>query len=410
MIPNSVTRIAAQAFSGCGGLTGVTIPESVKEIGIGAFMGCGGLTDVTISEGVAEIGKSAFFGCGGLARVTIPGSVKRIDTNTFYDCDGLTDVTIFEGVTEIGESAFSSCSKLTQIEIPGSVKSIGNYAFAWCDALADVTMDVGVESIGDFAFCDCAGLSDMTIPQGVKSISYGAFYGWNRLERMTIPGSVTNLEYSYGCNHLRTVYVYAREDIASVRAKMAGAGFDVGKIAFGVLGAEPIPALGGSATMVDVAAALTYSVDGRLAANVTDAATYGDYRAWAQSVKGSDGSPAGTEAVKACPNAWLSYALNTATLIEGGLQDGDVKVEEFKPTAGAFDLTVSIRNITVGDGATAANLTKVVSVVGGETLDSFETGNVEIVLAAPVDGKVRLSVKPTVAAPRSFFMKVMVKQ
>jgi hypothetical protein len=59
----SVTSIGGSAFSGCTGLTEVTIPNSVTSIGERTFYGCKGLTEVTIPNSVTEIGKYAFEGC-----------------------------------------------------------------------------------------------------------------------------------------------------------------------------------------------------------------------------------------------------------------------------------------------------------------------------------------------------------
>ena len=56
----SVTSIGNEAFSGCSGLTSVTIGNSVTSIGYLAFSGCRGLTSVTIPNSVTEIGSSAF--------------------------------------------------------------------------------------------------------------------------------------------------------------------------------------------------------------------------------------------------------------------------------------------------------------------------------------------------------------
>ncbi len=49
-IPNSITSIESNAFSGCGSLTNVTIGSSVASIGWEAFCGCSSLTTVTFEE------------------------------------------------------------------------------------------------------------------------------------------------------------------------------------------------------------------------------------------------------------------------------------------------------------------------------------------------------------------------
>ena len=105
----SVTSIGEGAFSGCSGLTSVTIPNSVTSIGGSAFQSCSGLTSVTIPSSVTSIGQSAFSYCSGLTSVTIPNSVTSIGNSAFSRCSGLTSVTIPNSVTSIGQSAFSDC-------------------------------------------------------------------------------------------------------------------------------------------------------------------------------------------------------------------------------------------------------------------------------------------------------------
>ena len=121
-IPNSVTSIDNWAFSGCAGLTSVTIGDSVTTIGEGAFCGCAGLTSVTIGDSVTTIGDSAFDGCAGLTSVTIPDSVTYIGDGAFYGCAGLTSVTISDSVTDIGNWVFNGCASLKSVTIPAGVR------------------------------------------------------------------------------------------------------------------------------------------------------------------------------------------------------------------------------------------------------------------------------------------------
>ena len=138
VFPEGMTTIG-NAFSGCTGLTSVTIPSSVTSIGNSAFRGCSGLTSITIPESVTSIGESAFSDCSGLTSLSIPNSVTSIGYSTFSGCTGLTSVSIPSSVTSIGTSAFFKCSGLTSISIPSSVTSIGSDAFANCEGLEVVT-------------------------------------------------------------------------------------------------------------------------------------------------------------------------------------------------------------------------------------------------------------------------------
>ena len=210
----SVTSIGGYAFSGCSGLTSVTIPNSVTSIGDYAFRGCSGLTSVTIGNSVTSIGDYAFYGCSGLTSVTIPNSVTSIGKSAFSGCTGLTSVTfnaekctymgsdsyppvfndcinlttlnIGNKVTIIPSSAFSGCSGLTSLTIPNSVTSIGYYAFSGCSGLTSVTIGNSVTSIGDYAFYNCTGLHSLTIGTGVLSIgqyAIGYYYDHGNIKK-----------------------------------------------------------------------------------------------------------------------------------------------------------------------------------------------------------------------------------
>ena len=121
-----VTAIGNDAFSGCTGLTSVTIGNSVTFIGEDAFYYCTGLTSVTIPDSVTTIGEDAFCGCSGLQSVTIPDSVTIICQGAFYKCTGLTSVTIPNSVTAIGYGAFYKCTGMTSVTYCGTVEQWNN--------------------------------------------------------------------------------------------------------------------------------------------------------------------------------------------------------------------------------------------------------------------------------------------
>ena len=162
-------EIHSYAFSGCTGLTSVTIPNSVTSIEGWAFFGCKGLTSITIPDSVTSIGHDAFRGCTGLTSVTIGNSVTSIGYEAFSGCTGLTSITIPNSVTSIGEYAFSSCTGLTSVTIGSGVTSIGDSAFDWCYKLVEV-LNLSRLKITKLAFDNgCVGFYALNVRTSVNS-------------------------------------------------------------------------------------------------------------------------------------------------------------------------------------------------------------------------------------------------
>ena len=293
-IPDSVTSIGNHAFSGCTGLTSITIPfvgatkngtsnthfgyifgasrysdndnyvpASLREvvitggtsIGDYAFSGCSGLTSVTIGNGVTSIGRAAFQDCAGLTSVTIGNGVMSIGQRAFESCSGLTSVTIGSGVTRIEDEAFGGCNKLVEVYnksalgITAGSRGNGNVAYyaehvyteegdSWFTDTADgfrffydgtdgylmgyygeetaITLPDGFTAydgtkvaeyaIYDYAFYDCDSLMSAIIPDSVTSIGEYAFYSCDGLTSVTIPDSVTSIgDAFWDCRSLTSV-------------------------------------------------------------------------------------------------------------------------------------------------------------------------------------------------------------
>ena len=191
----SVTSIGYVAFSGCTGLTSITIPASVTSLGSQVFYDCTGLTSISIPASVTSIGTEAFSTCSGLA------SIKVEAGNTAYDsrenCNAI--------IETASNALVTGCMNTT---IPSSVTSIGSYAFRGCTGLASISIPASVTSIEDFAFYGCTSLASISIPASVTTIGGSAFYGCTGLTSITIPASVTSIGWDalWGCSSLTDIY------------------------------------------------------------------------------------------------------------------------------------------------------------------------------------------------------------
>ena len=145
---------------------------------------------VIIEHGVTSIGTSAFSGCSGLTGITIPEGVTSIGSSAFSECTGLTSLTIPESVTSIGDSAFLGCIGLTGITIPEGVESIGGYAFSGCTSLASISIPKSVTNIGADAFFNCPSMNGIWVAEdnpNYSGDSLGVLYNKDKTELLKCP-------------------------------------------------------------------------------------------------------------------------------------------------------------------------------------------------------------------------------
>lgn len=126
VIPNTVTAIGDNAFSGSG-LTSIDIPNSVTSIGNFAFWFCDALTDIDIPNSVTTIGYDAFGTCLALTNITIPNSViaaeRHSATEWFVHCWSLERVTIGSGIAYMGV-LFIDCPSITSVTCLGTIPPV----------------------------------------------------------------------------------------------------------------------------------------------------------------------------------------------------------------------------------------------------------------------------------------------
>ena len=130
-------------------VTALNIPEGVTRIGDNAFSGCSSLTSITIPEGVTSIGYYAFRGCSSLTDIDIPESVTSIRDDAFYNCSRLTSITIPKNVTDIAQYAFSGCYSLTSITCEALVPPL-TYRNAFRQVSTDIPIYVPAASLEEY--------------------------------------------------------------------------------------------------------------------------------------------------------------------------------------------------------------------------------------------------------------------
>ena len=228
-MPDSITLIGSSAFSGCSGLTSITLPDSITSIGNNVFAGCSDLTSITLHDSITSIGNNAFYGCSGLTYITLPDSISSIGTSAFQFCSGLTSITLPDSITSIGTNAFNGCTSLSSIIINSYLSNIrtiffglNNANMSWtfnyngaipnnaCNGkslMTSLTIGNQITSIGNSAFGGCSGLTSITLPNSITSIESSGFYGCSGLTSITLPNSITSIGNNafYGCSGLTSI-------------------------------------------------------------------------------------------------------------------------------------------------------------------------------------------------------------
>lgn len=142
-LPESLVTIGPYAFSGCTGMTSLSIPDNVTMIDTYAFNGCKNIEgSITIPAGVNEIAGSSWYGCNKITEFIIKAPFtstryNRIQAYAFNNCSACLryDFTAAEAVPELANiNAFNNHNADLRIIVPDALYNDWIAATNWSNA------------------------------------------------------------------------------------------------------------------------------------------------------------------------------------------------------------------------------------------------------------------------------------
>lgn len=186
--------IGELAFSENSSVTAISLPDTVKTLGVGAFYKNSSLTSFSFRSDFEELPDEFFSNCSKLAAVDLPKSLKKIGAEAFYGCLSFSRITIPDGVTTIGDSAFSACTNLKTVKLPASLTEIAPHAFSYCRNISTLDFPSGITSIGDSAFSGCSSLKSLDLVNTkVVTIEKAAFLSCSNIASITFPSTLRSI-------------------------------------------------------------------------------------------------------------------------------------------------------------------------------------------------------------------------
>ncbi len=157
-VPFGVTKIERRALADCPAKK-IFLPDTVTQIGYEAFSGCDALEYVRFPKRIESVEPSIFRGCFSLQKVELGDEILELSENMFECCYSLEEAPFRSGITELPRNVFSECFSLKSLVIPEGVVVIKSGAAAYCQNLSTLVLPSSVKIIEDDAFRSCVNLA-----------------------------------------------------------------------------------------------------------------------------------------------------------------------------------------------------------------------------------------------------------
>lgn len=206
-LPSSLKTIDSEAFSMCFSLKSVDIPEEIIEILGQTFGGCVSLETINFPSSLKTIGNLAFSGCFSLKNLSLPDGLETIDSAFNYDYDldfenaekAIIENLIDANISDIEKQVIG----LVSLEIPDSVTNL-NCTFQYLGKLEYLKLpntlkDIEAELLHIYEgseVTELRNLKTIVLPSSCEKIGKYAFANLTALEKIEIPESITQLEFS----------------------------------------------------------------------------------------------------------------------------------------------------------------------------------------------------------------------
>ncbi len=170
-IPTGIKKLSNYMFENCTKLTTFNIPSHITTLGDYVFNGLSFET-LSIPDSITSVTENTFSGITNITELTIPCSVTMLDNVSFSNIENI-ETAIISATgkgSELGGNAFYRATSLKNVELTNGITIINRGAFYYCSSLINVILPDSIEHLNGFVFENCTSLQYAYIPSGINEI------------------------------------------------------------------------------------------------------------------------------------------------------------------------------------------------------------------------------------------------